>query len=124
MFQLFGMNICPKYVCVSSCSHYLPVEVCLFLIARHTHQCIAIQSNLVGKVRGQGWHRIMDWYRITDWCWKQVVIDFNRLFFIKATKAAGQSRLLKFEVVECSKIGHSWVYQLTIPALYQQTLHG
>ena len=33
--------------------------------------------------------------------------DLNRLFFIKATKAAGQSRLSKFEAVECSKIGHS-----------------
>ena len=31
-----------------------------------------------------------------------------RLHFIKATKAAGQSRLSKFEAVECSKIGHSW----------------
>ena len=34
-------------------------------------------------------------------------IYLNRLFFIKATKAAGQSRLSKFEAVECSKIGHS-----------------
>ena len=32
----------------------LPFEACEFPIARHTHQCIAIQWNLVGKVRGQG----------------------------------------------------------------------
>ena len=36
-----------------------------------------------------------------------MVIYINRLFFIKASKAAGQSRLSKFEAVECSKIGHS-----------------
>ena len=36
-----------------------------------------------------------------------MVIYLNRLSFIKATKAAGQSRLSKFEAVECSKIGHS-----------------
>ena len=38
--------------------------------------------------------------------------------------AAGQSRLSKFEAVECSKIGHLWPYQLTLPAVYQLTLHG
>ena len=48
------MNLCPKYVCLSSCSNYLPFEVCEFPIARHTYPCIAIQWNLVGKVRGQG----------------------------------------------------------------------
>ena len=37
-----------------------------------------------------------------------MVIYFNRLFIIKATKAAGQGRLSKFEVVEFSKIGNSW----------------
>ena len=37
-----------------------------------------------------------------------MVICLNRLFFIEATNAAGQSRLSKFEAVECSKIGHSW----------------
>ena len=31
----------------------------------------------------------------------------NRLFFTKATKAAGQGRLLKFEAVDCGEIGHS-----------------
>ena len=36
-----------------------------------------------------------------------MVTYLNRLFFIKATKAAGQSRLSKFEAVECNKIGHS-----------------
>ena len=41
-------------MCVYSCSHYLPFEACEFPIARHTHPCIAIQWNLVGKVRGQG----------------------------------------------------------------------
>ena len=51
-------------------------------------------------------------------------IYLNRLFFMKATKAAGQSRLSKFEAVERSKMGHSWAYQLTLPALYQLTLHG
>ena len=37
------------------------------------------------------------------------------------TKAAGQSRLLKLEAV---MIGNSWPYQLTLPAVYQLTLHG
>ena len=37
-----------------------------------------------------------------------MVIYLNRLFFIRATKAAGQSRLSKFEAVECTKIGHSY----------------
>ena len=36
-----------------------------------------------------------------------MVIYLNRLFFTKATKAAGQGRLSKFEAVECSEIGHS-----------------
>ena len=54
MFLLFSMNLCPKYVCVSSFSHYLHFEVCEFPIARHTHPCIAIQWSLVGKLRGQG----------------------------------------------------------------------
>ena len=52
-----------------------------------------------------------------------MVFSLNQLFFIKATKAAGQSRLSKFEAVECSKIGHLWPYQLTLPAVYQLTLH-
>ena len=55
---------------------------------------------------------------------KYVVVYLNQLFFIKATKAAGQNRLSKFEAVECSKIGHLWPYQLTLPAVYQLTLHG
>ena len=53
-----------------------------------------------------------------------MVFYLNQLFFIKATKAAGQSRLSKFEAVECSKIGYSWPYQLTLPAVYQLTRHG
>ena len=53
MSLLFSVNLCPKYVCVSSCSHYLPFEACEFPIARHTHPCIARQW-IVGKVRGQG----------------------------------------------------------------------
>ena len=43
---------------------------------------------------------------------------------MKATNAAGQSRLSKFEEVECSMIGHLLPYQLTLPAVYQLTLHG
>ena len=50
------------------------------------------------------WHMIVYWYRIIVWGWKLVVIYLNQLFFIKATKAAGQDRLSKFEAVECSKI--------------------
>ena len=53
-----------------------------------------------------------------------MVIYLNRLFLIKTTKAAGQGRLSKFEAVEYSMIRHSWPYQLTVPALYQVTLHG
>ena len=46
--------ILSKYVCGSSCSHYLPkFKACEFPIARHTHPCIAIQWNLVGKERYQ-----------------------------------------------------------------------
>ena len=50
------------------------------------------------------WHMIVYWYRIIVWGWKLVVIYLNQLFFIKATRAAGQDRLSKFEAVECSKI--------------------
>ena len=50
------------------------------------------------------WHMIVYWYRIIVWGWKLMVIYLNQLFFIKATKAAGQDRLSKFEAVECSKI--------------------
>ena len=46
-----------------------------------------------------------------------MVIYLNRLFFIKSTKAAGQSRLSKFEAIECIKIGIHRPYQLTLPAL-------
>ena len=46
------------------------------------------------------------------------------IFYVNAARAAGQGRLSKFETVECSKIGHSWPYQLALPALYQLTLHG
>ena len=54
-----------------------------------------------------------------------MVVCLNHLYFIKAAKAAGQSRLSKFEGIECSKIGHPWPYQLTLPAVYQVlTLHG
>ena len=54
MSLLFSTNLCPKYVCVSSCYKYLPFEVCEFPIVRNTHPRIAIQWNLVGTVRGQG----------------------------------------------------------------------
>ena len=40
---------------------------------------------------------------------------FKSVIFHKTTKAEGQSRLSKFESVECSKIGHLWPYQLTLP---------
>ena len=58
----------------------------------------------MGKVRSQGLaqdHRLV--LEISAYLSK-----VNRLFFIKATKAAGQGGLSKFEAVECSKIGHSW----------------
>ena len=44
-----------------------------------------------------------------------MAVYLNQLLFIKATKAVVQSRLSKFEAVECSKIGHSLPYQLTLP---------
>ena len=53
-----------------------------------------------------------------------MVVYLNKLFFIVATMAAGQSSLSKFEAIECSKIGHLWPYQLTLPALNGLTLHG
>ena len=93
-------------MCVSSFSYYLPFEVCEFPIVRHVLQYNGTLSESCV---------VRDWHRIMDGCWKQVVIYLNRLFFIKATK---------FEAVECSKIGYSWAYQLTLPAVYQLTLHG
>ena len=42
-------------ICVCVLMLSLPTfEACEFPIARHTHQCIVIQWNLVGKMRGQG----------------------------------------------------------------------
>ena len=46
-----------------------------------------------------------------------MVISLNRLFFTKATKAAGQGRLSKFEAIECSEIVIHSPCQLTLPAL-------
>ena len=89
----------------------------------HTH--VLRYNGFVGKVRGQGLaqdhglepdHGLV--HEISGCLFKSVI------FFIKATKAAGQSRLSKFEAVECSKIEHLWPYQLTLPAVYQLTLHG
>ena len=54
MALIFSTNQCPKYMCVYSWPIYLPFEVCEFPIARHTHTCVAIQWNLVGKLRGGG----------------------------------------------------------------------
>ena len=79
----------------------------------------------VGKVRGQGLARdhglVPDHglvHEISGCIFKPVIC------FIKATNAAGQSRLSTFEAVECSKIWHLWPYQLTLPAVYQLTIHG
>ena len=38
----------------------MPFEICEFPIARHTHPCIAIQWNLVGKLHVRDWHSTMD----------------------------------------------------------------
>ena len=43
------MNLCSKYVCVSSCSNYLPFEVCEFPTSMYCDT-----MDLVGTVRGQG----------------------------------------------------------------------
>ena len=56
MSLLFSVNLRPKYVCVSSCSHYLPFEACEFPIARHTHPCIAIQWTLSERCVVRDWH--------------------------------------------------------------------
>ena len=64
----------------------------------------------VGKVRGQGLardHGLVPARGLVLEISGLGPIYLNRLFFIKATKAAGQSRLSKFEAVECSKIGRS-----------------
>ena len=53
-------------VCMSSFSRDLTFEVCKFPIARHTHPCVAIQWNLVGKVPG---HWIDTWLRIGTGSW-------------------------------------------------------
>ena len=39
--------------CIHALLDYVPFEICEFPIARHTHPCVAIHWNLVGKVRGQ-----------------------------------------------------------------------
>ena len=63
--------------------------------------------DLVGQVRGQGLAR--DHGLVSD---HGLVLEISGSLFIsvifhKATKAAEQSRLSKFEATECSKIGHS-----------------
>ena len=64
--------------------------------------------DLVGKVRGQGLAR--DHGLVPD---HGLVLEisgylFKSVIFLKSNyNAAGQSRLSKFEEVECSKIGHS-----------------
>ena len=80
--------------------------------------------DLVGKVCGQGLEQ--DHGLVPDHGLVHEISFFylNQLFFIKATKAAGQSRLSKFEAAECSKIWLLWPYQLTLPIVYQLTLHG
>ena len=70
MSLVFSVNLCPKYMCVSSCCHYLPFEICEFPIVRHMYPCIAIQWTLSERCVVRVWHEIMDWYRIMDWCWK------------------------------------------------------
>ena len=49
------MNICPKYVWVSSCCNYRPFEVCEFPIARHRPYISMYCDTMdrVGKMRGQ-----------------------------------------------------------------------
>ena len=72
------------------------------------------------------WPVIMDWYLHDHGLVLEIsgYISLNRLFFTKATKAAGQGRLSKFEAVECSEIVIHMPYQLTLPALYQLPLRG
>ena len=106
-------------MCVSSCSNYLPFEVCGFPIRDIHISCIAKQWTLSERCV------VRDWDRIMDWLVHEISFFYlNQLFFRKATKAAGQSRLSKFEAVECSKIWLLWPYQLTLPIVYQLTLHG
>ena len=38
-----------------------------------------------------------------------MVVYLNQLFFIKATKAAGYSRLSKFEAMQCSRGDRGWL---------------
>ena len=93
MSLLFSMNLCPKYVCMSPCSNYLPFEVCEFPIVRNTHPRIVIQWNLVRDL-----HMIME----PNHGLVQEIRGFlylNQLFVTKSTKTAGQSRLSKFEAV-------------------------
>ena len=67
---------------------------------------LRLNGSLSDRCVVSDWHNVMIvyWYRIIVWGWKLVVIYLNQLFFIKATKAAGQDRLSKSEAVECSKI--------------------
>ena len=80
--------------------------------------------DLFGKVHGQGLAH--DHGLVPDHGLGHEISDclFKSVIFHKTTKASGQSRLSKFEAVECSKIRHLWPYQLTLPTVYQLTLHG
>ena len=65
------------------CAWLRAVTTCLeFPNARHTHQCIAIQWNLVGKVRGQGLAH--DHGLVPDYGLVLEITGYllNRLFFI------------------------------------------
>ena len=63
--------------------------------------------DLVGNVRGQGLaqdHGFLPDHGLVDEI--SGCLSKSGIFFVKATKAARQSRLSKFEALECSMIGH------------------
>ena len=108
MSLLVSVNLCPKYVCVSSYA----LTTCLLKhvnfrlrdihihILRYNGPCRkgACSGIGTGSCIGTG-----SWIGAGN-KWLSIKIGY---FFIKATKAAGQSRLSNFEAVECSKICHS-----------------
>ena len=46
MSLLFSVNLCPKYMCMSSCSHYLPFEV-LEEARASTGLCVDVSSGVM-----------------------------------------------------------------------------
>ena len=57
MSLVFSASLCQKYMCLSSCSHYLPFEVQVYVGISDCETYTSMYCDtmdLVGKVHGQG----------------------------------------------------------------------